>query len=77
MFCDNLSAILIAKNLAYHERTKHLDIDCHFIQSKVQAGIVHLMAVTSKNQIADILTKALHTPDFEKQLERLGLISIH
>lgn len=71
LFCENISAIHIAKNAVYHEQTNHLDIDCHFVRSKVQAGIIHLMVVSSKNQLADMLTKALHTPNFEKQLQRL------
>lgn len=76
IFYDNASAIQIAKNTTFLERTKHLEIDCHFIRGKIQVGIIHLMNVSSKCQLADMLTKPLHTPDFERQLSRLKLISI-
>lgn len=71
LFCDNNSEIHIAKNSVFHERTKHLDIACHFVRATLQAGIIHRMAVSSKNQLAYLLTKSLHTPDFSKQTERL------
>lgn len=76
LFCDNTSDVHIAKNYVYHDKTKHLDIDSHFVRSKLQASIIHLMNVTSKNQLADLFAKALHLANFLKQVERLGLISI-
>lgn len=56
---------------------ENLDIGCHFVRSKVQAGIAHLMSITFKNQLVDMVTKPLHSLEFKKQLERLGMISIH
>ena len=40
MHCDNQAAIFIVRNLIFHERTKHIEIDCHFIRDKVLMGVI-------------------------------------
>ncbi|RVX00154.1 Retrovirus-related Pol polyprotein from transposon RE1 [Vitis vinifera] len=59
MFCDNQSAISIAKNPVHHDRTKHVEIDRHFIKEKIEEGIIKMLYVPTCLQTADILTKAL------------------
>jgi hypothetical protein len=58
---DNQGAIALAQNAGYHARTKHVDIRHHFIRENVERGTVTVEYVDTKNQLADILTKALGT----------------
>ncbi|RVW61368.1 Retrovirus-related Pol polyprotein from transposon TNT 1-94 [Vitis vinifera] len=77
MMCDNQAAISIAKNLVHHDRTKHVEIDRHFITEKVTSETVKLNYVPTKHQTADILTKALPRPNFEDLTCKLGLYDIY
>lgn len=57
--CNNRSAIQIAQNPTFHERTNHIVLDCHLIRDKVHEGVVHLMPIASAAQLANVYTKAL------------------
>jgi hypothetical protein len=71
LFCDSQSAIHIATNPVYHERTKHIEIDCHIVREKIQLGLVRTLHVTSQNHIADIFIKSLGFKDFFRLLSKM------
>ncbi|CAM8879729.1 unnamed protein product [Rhodiola kirilowii] len=75
IFCDNTSAISIAKNLVLHGKTKHIEIKHHFIRDYVEKELVTINFCRSEDQVADIFTKALHREAFEKLRMELGLMS--
>ena len=64
MWCDNQGAISLAVNPVYHAKTKHIELDIHFIQEKVQVNQIKINYVPSEDQITDIFTKALTYEQF-------------
>ncbi|KAH9658123.1 retrovirus-related pol polyprotein from transposon RE1 [Citrus sinensis] len=73
IWCDNMSATELAKNHVFHSRTKHIEIDVHFIQDKVLVGDLKICYVPSEDQIADILTKPLSSPQFNYLRDKLNV----
>lgn len=77
LFCDNKAAISIAHNPVQHDRTKHVEVDRHFIKENLDAGIICIPFVGTADQTADILTKGLFRPVFEKMISKLGMFDIY
>ena len=73
IYCDNQSAIALAKTEGFNPRTKHIDIRYHWIREKVQSGELITPFVPTDDQLADILTKALMPVEVKHFVEKLGL----
>lgn len=65
VYCDNVRAIYLSKNLVQHQRTKYIEMDIHFVREKVARGEVQVRHVPSRCQIGDIFTKGLPLILFE------------
>lgn len=76
LYCDNKAAINISQNPVQHDRTKHVEIDRHFIKEKVDTGLI-CMPFVSSQQVADILTKGLFRPNFEFLVSKLDMLDIY
>ena len=77
ILCDNKAAISIAKNPVHHDRTKHVEIDRHFIKEKIESKIANLEYTPSSLQTVDILTKGLPRNTYETLSSKLGMIDIY
>ena len=73
---DNQGAIALARNPEFHARTKHIDIQYHFIREHIENGQIELTYCHTSEMTADIFTKALPQPAFTKDNLGLGLIDI-
>nr|GEY74279.1 retrovirus-related Pol polyprotein from transposon TNT 1-94 [Tanacetum cinerariifolium] len=76
LYCDNRRAIALCYNNVQYSRSKHIDIQHHFIREKVKKGVVELYFMTTDYQLADIFTKALPRERFQFLLPRLGMKSM-
>lgn len=66
IFCDNVSTCYMSNNPVHHRRTKHIELDIHFVREKVALGQCRVLHVPTAQQFADIMTKGLPSTSFSE-----------
>jgi len=75
LYMDNNSALKLTRNPEFHSRSKHIDVKHHFIREKVEGEVINTQRVDTKDNLADVFTKALLRPTHESLTTRLNLLS--
>ena len=73
IYYDNQSAICLVENLVFHARTKHVEVQYHFIREKTLTGEIKVIQVKTEEQLADIFTKGLNSKKLEEFRKELGM----
>ena len=77
LICDNQVALHIASNLVFNERTKHIEVDCHFIREKIVSRCVATSFINSNDQLANIFTKSLKGPRIKYTYNKCGAYDLY
>jgi hypothetical protein len=74
--CDSQSAIFLAKNLVYHSKTKHIDVQYHFVRDMIEENKVSLMKVDTLKNVADSLAKFVSTEKLSWCRGSMGIVAL-
>jgi len=76
IYVDNVSAIMLSQNPAFHKRSKHFEVQAHYVREKVKEGVISVDYIQSDLQLADIFTKPLHRAKHLEMKKKLGLVDV-
>ena len=77
LYCDNRSTNYIIQNYAFHERTEHIEVDCHVVQRKYGVGIIKPTHIFSTNQLADLLINPLGRSPVQFNCNKLHMYNVY
>ena len=76
IYCDNVGATYLCANPVFHSRMKHIAIDYHFIRNMIQLGMIRVSHISTKDQLADALTKPLSRQQFTLATSKIGVTQV-
>jgi histone deacetylase 1/2 len=76
LWCDNIGATYLLANLVFHARTKHIEVDYHFVRERVAQKLLTIQFISTGDQIADGFTKPLVVCQLELFRNNLNLASL-
>lgn len=77
IYYTSISPISMSENPVQHDKSKHVEIDRHFIREQIEGNKVRLVHISTKEQIADLLTKPVSTSTFQYLMSKVGCMNIY
>jgi hypothetical protein len=77
LWCDNIGASYLSANPVFHRRSKHVEVDYHFVRERVSSQQLDVRIISTKDQVADIMTKPLPVTSFNFFQRNLNIVTLH